>query len=76
VFIVYFIYHLAKLLQAKDGCLVQFVRVATTLLKDEESARDNHFLACNVAKMLTDFTFFTDRLNNKPFLIRLLTTPP
>jgi len=23
------------------------VRLATTLLKDEESARDNHVLACN-----------------------------
>jgi len=29
---------------------VQFVRLATTLLKDEESARDNHVLACNFAK--------------------------
>jgi len=65
VFIVYFIYHLAKLLEAKDGCLVHFVRVATTLLKDEESARDNHFLACNVAKMFTDFIFLlTDSIIN------------
>ena len=29
-----------------------FARVANTLLKDEESARDNHVLACN---LFTDF---------------------
>ena len=32
------------------GCLVHFARLANTLLKDEESARDNHVLACNFAK--------------------------
>ena len=32
------------------GCLVHFARRANTLLKDEESARDNHVLACNFAK--------------------------
>jgi len=32
------------------GCLVHFVRLAITPLKDEESARVNHVLACNVAK--------------------------
>jgi len=32
------------------GCLVHFVRLATTLLKGEESARDNHVLACNFAE--------------------------
>jgi len=49
--------------------------LATTLLKDEESSRDNHFLACNFAKyspikknLLT--------VSNKRFLIWLLTTPP
>jgi len=31
-------------------CLVHFVRLATTLLKDEESARDNHVRAGNFAK--------------------------
>jgi len=30
--------------------LVHFVRLAITLLKDEESARDNHVLACSFAK--------------------------
>jgi len=29
------------------NCLVQFARLANTLLKDGESARDNHVLACN-----------------------------
>jgi len=32
------------------GCLMHFARLANTLLKDEESARDNHVLACNFAK--------------------------
>jgi len=27
------------------GCLMHFARLANTLLKDEESARDNHVLA-------------------------------
>ena len=30
----------------EGGCLVHFVRLTTTLLKVEESARDNHVLAC------------------------------
>jgi len=29
------------------GCLMHFARLANTLLKDGESARDNHVLACN-----------------------------
>jgi len=32
------------------GCLMHFARLTNTLLKDEESARDNHVLACNFAK--------------------------
>ena len=32
------------------GCLMHFARLANTLLKDEESARDNHVLACLVSK--------------------------
>jgi len=35
--------------QERD-CLVHFVRLAKTLLKEGESARDNHVLACNFAK--------------------------
>ena len=40
--------------------------------------RDNHLLACNYAKYLPIFIFFTVRLSNKPFFIwlGLLTTPP
>jgi len=37
--------------QERD-CLVHFARRANTLLKDEESARDNDVLACNFAKYL------------------------
>ena len=51
-----------------------FVRLANTLLKDRESARDNHVLACNSAKYSLILIFFTRRLNNKPFLICLLIT--
>ena len=43
------------------------LRTATTLLKNEESARCNHILACNFAKY-SPILFFTDRLSNKPFL--------
>jgi len=43
--------------------------------KDEETARDNHILACNSAKYLP-IKKFTDRLSNKSFQIWLLTTPP
>ena len=31
----------------------------------DESALCNHVLACNFAKYLADFNFFTDRLSNK-----------
>ena len=34
----------------EHGCLVHFARLANTLLKDEESVRDNHGFACNFAK--------------------------
>jgi len=32
------------------GCLMHFARMANTMLKDEESARDYHVLACRFAK--------------------------
>ena len=41
--------YLAKYKQER-GCLMHFARLANTLLKDEESARDNHVFACNFAK--------------------------
>jgi len=34
------------------GCLMHFAHLANALLKDEESARDNHVLVCNFAKYL------------------------
>ena len=48
------------------GCLVHFGRLANTLLKDEESARDNHAFACNFAKYspILNF-FFTLKLNQQ-----------
>jgi len=55
---------------------MHFTRLVNTLLKDEESARDNHVFAYNFAKHLPILKI-TDRLRNKPFLmIWLLTTPP
>ena len=53
---------------------MHIARLANMLLKDEESARDNHVLACNFAKYLPIKNSL--RLSNKPFLIWLLTTPP
>ena len=55
------------------GCLTHFARLANTLLKDEESARDNRVLACNFAKYLP-IKKITDRLSYKPFLICILYT--
>jgi len=54
---------------------MNFAHLANTLLKDEESARDNHVFACNFAKY-SQILIFTRRLSNKPFLIWLLITPP
>ena len=55
------------------GCVMHIARLANTLLKDGESAQDNHVLACNSAKYSPIFKkIFTDRLSNKPFLIWLL----
>jgi len=34
------------------GCVMHFARLLSTLLKKQESARDNHVLACNFAKYL------------------------
>jgi len=49
-------------------CLIHFVRLATTLLKDEESARDNRVLACNFAKYSP--VFF--RFFGPPFIYAML----
>ena len=45
------------------------------LLKDGESARNNHLLACNFAKYSPILNFFNS-FSNEPFLIWLLPTPP
>jgi len=54
---------------------MNLAHLANTLLKDEESARDNNVIACNLLN-ISQLKKFTDRLSNKPFLIWLLTTPP
>jgi len=56
-------------LKQQRGCLMHYAHLANTLLKDEESGRDNHFLACNFAKYSPILLFFTHRLTNKPFFI-------
>jgi len=56
------------------GYLMQFARLANSLLKDEESAQDNHVLACNFVKYSPISIFVTHRLSNKLFLIWLLTS--
>ena len=48
------------------GCLIHFARLANTLLKDEESARDSHLPACNFAKY-SPIKKITDRLSDKSF---------
>ena len=48
---------------------MHFTHLVNTLLKAEESARDNHFFTCNFAKYLAIKENFTDRLRNKPFLM-------
>ena len=44
--------------EQQGDCLVHFARLATTLLNDEESARNNHVLACTFAKYSLILTFF------------------
>jgi len=39
------------------GCLMHFARLANTLPKDKESARDSHIFACNFAKYLPILIF-------------------
>jgi len=43
--------HLLHRLYGVDApATIRFVRLANALLKDEESARDNHVLTCNFTK--------------------------
>jgi len=57
------------------SCLVHFVRLATTLLKDEESARDNHLLAGNFAKYSPIFNFFSLTDSAVTFLNSVIDNP-
>ena len=54
---------------------MHLVRLATTLLEDEESARNNNVLACNFSKY-SPIVKKTDGLSSIPFLISLLTSSP
>ena len=56
--------------QERD-CLMHFALLANTLLKDEESARDNHVLACN----FTDFIFFHSQTQQYTFLNLVIKNP-
>jgi len=47
---------------------MHFARLANTLLKDEESGRDNLVFACYFAKY-SPILFFSLRLSNKPLLM-------
>jgi len=62
----------------EHDCLVHFARLANTLLKDGEGARNNYVLAYNFAKYSPIYKIsLTDSATHcKPFLIWLLTTPP
>jgi len=50
--------YLAKL-QARTWLSRAIVRLAKTLLRDGENARNNHVLACNFAKYSPFFNFFS-----------------
>jgi len=55
---------------------MHFARLANTLLKDGESARDNHVLASNFAKYLPmQNNNFTDKLSSKPFPSLVINNP-
>jgi len=43
---------------------MHFARLTNTLLKDEETARDNHALACNFAKYSKNIFSLTDSAIN------------
>ena len=44
--------HIWQSYKQECGFLMHFASLANRLLNDEESARDNHVLACNFAKYL------------------------
>jgi len=57
------------------GCVVHFVRLATTLLKTKKVHETTTFLLVTLRNIHRFAIFSTDRFGNKPFLIWLLTTP-
>ena len=61
--------------QERD-CFVHFFRLLSPCWPSSQRARDNHVLACNFAKYLPIYKFFSLTLSSKPFLIWLLTTIP
>ena len=57
------------------GCFVHLVRLAKTLIKDEENARDNDVLTDNFAKYSPNLIYFSLRLSYKPFLNLFIGNP-
>jgi len=55
---IFFNLNVSQSYKQERGCLMHFARLANTLLKDEENARDNHVLACNFAKYSPISIFF------------------
>ena len=54
---------------------MHFARLANTLLKDEESARDNHVFACNFAKYPPILIFFHYQTQQETFLNFVINNP-
>jgi len=57
------------------GRSVHLVRLAKTLIKDEESARDNDVLTDNFAKYSPNLIYFSLKLSYKPFLNLFIDNP-
>jgi len=64
--------YISQMLQQEDGCLAHFVRLSIIQL----TARHDPSFARYHDKYLPILIFFTNRLSNKPVLIRLLTMLP
>jgi len=63
------------LVTSKSAVVSSTLRTWPTLVKDEESARDNHVFLLVTLPNIHQFKKITHTLNNKLFLIWLLTTP-
>ena len=60
-----FFYHrwiFGKSYKQECVCLMHFARLANTLLKDDESSRDNHVFACNFATYSPILIFFHSQI--------------